>query len=129
MIRRRNPAWLPASLPGYLLLMLLVTLLTFSGSGCKSKGHTSYPRLKKIDEMLSAQLPRGTQRERVEFFLNSRGYRIEDSPDKNVVVAIVRHIDTETLQPATARVTFHFDSNNKLLSYELQPAPDTPLQP
>ena len=78
--------------------------------------------------MLSAQLPKGTERGRVEFFLKSRGYLIEDSPDKAAVVAIVRHIDTETLQPATARVTFHFDSNSKLLSYELRPAPDTPPQ-
>jgi hypothetical protein len=129
MIRRRNPVWLPASLPLYFFLMLLVALLTIQLIGCKSKGRTADPRLKKIDNMLSAQLPKGTQRGRVEFFLNSRGYRVEDSPDKNVIVAIVRHIDTETLRPATARVTFHFDSNNKLVSYDLQPAPDAPPQP
>ncbi len=109
--------------------MLLAVLLTISAAGCRSEGHTSDPRLKKIDAMLSAQLPNGTERGRVEFFLKSRGYLIEDSPDKTAVVAIVRHIDTETLQPATARVTFHFDSNSKLLSYDLQPAPDTPPQP
>ncbi|MGC2527775.1 MAG: hypothetical protein WA639_08510 [Candidatus Acidiferrum sp.] len=128
MMGRRNHAWLPASLPRHLFLMLLAALLTISAAGCKSKGHTSDPRLKKIDAMLSAQLPKGTERGRVEFFLKSRGYLIEDSPDKTAVVAVVRHIDTETLQPATARVTFHFDSNSKLVSYELQPAPDTPPQ-
>lgn len=128
MMRRPNPMWRPASLPGYLSLMLLTSVLTFSGFGCRSKGHTSDPRLRKIDEMLSAQLPKGTPRGRLELFLKSRGYRIEDSPDKTAVVAIVRHIDTETLQPETARVTFHFDSNDKLLSYDLLPAPDTPPQ-
>ena len=129
MIRRRNPAWLPPGLPSFLSLMLIVLLLMSSSSGCKSKNHTSDSRLKKIDEMLNAQLPQGTPRARVEYFLSSRGYRLEDSRDKNSVIGVVRHIDTQTLQPATARVTFHFDSNNRLLSYELQAAPDTPLQP
>jgi hypothetical protein len=79
--------------------------------------------------MLNTQVPQGTPRSRVEYFLNSRGYGLEDSPDKSSLVAVVRHIDTDTLQPATARVTFHFDSNDKLLSYELQAAPDAPLRP
>ncbi|MHB8499629.1 MAG: hypothetical protein ACYDCG_17555 [Candidatus Acidiferrales bacterium] len=129
MIPRRNFAWLPPGPPAFLLLTLLVLLLVFTSSGCKSRRHTSDARLKKIDQMLNAQLPPGTQRARVEYFLSSRGYRIQNSQDKNSVVAVVRQIDTETLQPATARVAFHFDSNNKLLSYELQAAPDAPLQP
>lgn len=129
MIRRRNPARMSAGLMPFLSLVFMLLLLSFSLSGCQRKGHTSNPQLKKIDQLLASQLPKGTERGRVEFFLNSRGYRIEDSPDKTAVVAIVRHIDTETLRPASARVTFHFDSNNKLLSYELQPAPDAPLLP
>lgn len=129
MIRRRNLAWPPDGLPPLWPLALAAFLLLFSSAGCKSTSHTSDAHLKKIDEMLNAQIHKGVTRGQVEFFLNSRGYRIQDSPDKNVVVAIVRHIDTETLQPVTARVTFHFDSNNKLLSYELQAAPDAPMQP
>src|ERR1700722_5869759 len=128
-IRRPNPAWQPANLPSLLPLAGAVLLLAFSACGCQSKAHTSDSRLHKIDEMLNAQLPQGTPRSLVEYFLNSRGYGLEDSPDKNSLVAIVRHIDTDTLQPATARVVFHFDSSNKLLSYELQSAPDTPLRP
>ena len=129
MIRRPNFACLPPGLPAFLCLAFVAFLLVSSVSGCKSKSHTSDAHLKKIDEMLNAQLPPGASRDRVEYFLTSRGYRIEDSRDKFAVVAVVRHIDTETLQPATARVTFHFDSNGKLVSYELQPAPDAPLQP
>jgi hypothetical protein len=129
MIRRRNPLKLTAAFPRLLALasaLLLSSLLAF---GCKSHSHTSDFRLQKIDEMLNSQLPQGTPKPRVEYFLNSRGYQLEDSPDKAALVAVVRHIDTETLIPATARVTFHFDSNEKLLSYELQPAADAPLRP
>jgi hypothetical protein len=129
MIRRRIPAGLPAVPPTLLLSASIVFLLVFAGYGCKRTAHTSDPHLKKIDELLNAQLPPGTPRSRVDFFLNSRGYRIVYAPDKTTIVAVVRHIDTETLQPATARVTFHFNSNEKLISYDMQAAPDDPLQP
>jgi hypothetical protein len=128
MTPRRNPACIPAA-PRPFFLACAVLFVAFSGHGCKSAPHTSDSRLQKIDELLNTQLPQGTPRSRVEYFLNSRGYGLEDSPDKNSLVAVVRHIDTDTLQPATARVTFHFDSNDKLLSYELQAAPDAPLRP
>ncbi len=129
MIRRHNSARPLYGIPAFLSLMFILLPLVFASFGCKSKGHTSDVRLRKIDQMVNAQLPPGTQRARVEYFLSSRGYRIQDSRDKNSVVAVVRHIDTQTLQPATARVTFHFDSSNKLFSYELQSVPDAPLQP
>jgi hypothetical protein len=129
MIRRQKPAWLPAALPLLLSMAGAALFLAFSLYGCKSHSHTSDSRLEKIDGMLNAQLPQGTPRSRLEFFLNSRGYKLEDSPDKNSLVAVVRLVDTDTLQPATARVTFHFDSNDKLVSYELQSAPDVPLGP
>jgi hypothetical protein len=129
MIRRRNAAWRPANSWPFLPLACAVVLLAFSFYGCKRNGHTSDSRLRKIDEMLNSQLPQGTPRSRVEYFLNSRGYKLEDSPDKSSFIGVVRHVDTDTLQPATARVTFHFDVNNKLTSYELQSVPDAPLRP
>jgi|ERR1700722_7111604 len=129
MIRRQKPAWLPAALPLLLSMAGAAFFLAFFLCGCKSHSHTSDSRLEKIDEMLNAQLPQGTPRSRLAFFLNSRGYKREDSPDKNSLVAVVRLVDTDTLEPATARVTFHFDLNDKLVSYELQSAPDTPLRP
>jgi hypothetical protein len=113
----------------FLLLTCLVLLSLLTAYACKSHSHTSDSRLQKIDDLLNAGLPPGTPRSRVEFFLSSRGYSIEHSHDKNSLAAVVRHVDTDTLQPATARVTFHFDSNDKLLSYDLQSAPDTPLRP
>ncbi len=129
MIRRPKPTWLPATLQLLLSMAGAALFLAFSIYGCKSDAHTSDSRLQKIDEMLNTQLPRGTPRSRLEFFLNSRGYKPRDSPDKNSLVAVVRQIDTDTLQPATARVTFHFDLNDKLVSYELESAPDAPLRP
>ena len=126
---RPNPLLQPIKFLLFFQLACLALFVTFSVCGCKSHAHTSDSRLQKIDEMLNTQLPPGTPRSRVEFFLNSRDYKLEDAPEKNSVVAVVRHIDTDTLQPATARVTFHFDSADKLLSYELQPAPDATLRP
>jgi hypothetical protein len=129
MIRRQKSTWLPAAFLPLLSAAGAALFVAFSIYGCKSTAHTSDSRLEKIDEMLNTQLPRGTPRSRLEFFLNSRGYQLEDSPDKNSLVAVVRQIDTDTLQPRTARVTFHFDLNDKLVSYELAAAPDAPLQP
>jgi hypothetical protein len=130
MIGRRNFAWQRAAFQPMVSLACVILLVAVSSAGCKrsSHPHTSDVRLQKIDEMLNAELPPGTPRARVEYFLNSRGYQLEDSSDKNSVVATVRHIDTDTLQPATARATFHFDSNDKLTSYDLQSAPDAPLR-
>jgi hypothetical protein len=129
MIRRQKSAWLPAVLPLLLSTAGAALFLAFSIYGCKSNAHTSDSRLQKIDEMLNTRLPQGTPRSRLEFFLSSRGYKLEDAPDKNSLVAVVRQIDTDTLQPRTARVTFHFDVNDKLVSYELEAAPDAPFKP
>jgi hypothetical protein len=91
--------------------------------GCKaSSRHTSNPQLRQIDELINQQLPPGSPMSRVNFFLNSRGYPTEAAKDTHSIVAVIEHVDTETLQPSAARVTFHFDANDKLLTYELAPA-------
>ena len=105
-------------------LPLLIGFLALCGlllapAGCNGGGHTSDPRLRQIDEMLDAQLPVGTPRSRVMVYLNSQGFSIEDTKDPHALVAVVRHVDTETLQPVSASVTFHFDSEDKLKTYEL----------
>jgi len=129
MVNHRRLASPSSDLRSFLVLACVVLLSVLSASGCKSHSHTSDSRLQKIDQMLNTQLPPGTPMSRVDHFLKSRGYIVEDSPDKDSLVAVVRHVDTDTLQPATARVTFHFDSNRNLISYELQSAPDAPLHP
>jgi ATP-dependent 26S proteasome regulatory subunit len=101
------------------------SVLTFAG--CKQGKHTSNPRLRQIDDMLDAQLHPGATKARVTIYLNSQGFTIENSNELHTVVAIVKHVDIDTLQPETARVTFHFDAHDKLVSYELVPA-SGPLQ-
>jgi ATP-dependent 26S proteasome regulatory subunit len=129
MIRRRNPWWLPSSVLPLLLLVSAALTASLLGYGCRKNAHTSDSRLQQIDEMLNKQLPPGTSLARVDHFLKSRGYVLQDSPDKNSLVALVRHVDTDTLQPSAARVTFHFDSNRNLISYEMQLVSDVPLRP
>jgi hypothetical protein len=112
-----------------LFRLVLALVLAAGVAGCKTSAHSSDPHLKKIDEMLDAELPKGTTMTRVSVFLSSRGYRVEDAPQPHTMVAIVRHINTETLRPATARVTFHFDAGERLTTYDLVAAPDEPIQP
>jgi hypothetical protein len=110
-------------------LFLLGLLATISFTGCKAGRHTSDSRLRQIDDMLEAQVPAGTSKSKVSFYLSSQGYRVEATNDTNAVVATVRHVDTETLRPETARVTFHFDAMDNLTTYELAVAPSSGAQP
>jgi hypothetical protein len=115
--------------PSVVLLACILFCLAAGGTGCQSNSHTSNPRLRKIDEMLGTQLPKGTSRERVTFFLSSRGFEQQYSADPRAVIGVVHHVDTETLQPATARVTFHFDAQDRLTTYEMQEASENPNRP
>ncbi len=123
----QNSAERLSSLRSCLCLLSIFVALAFAG--CQHRGHTSDPNLRRIDEMLDSQLPTGTPKSRVTFYLNSQGFPLQNATDAHDVVAIVHHVDTDTLQPATARVTFHFDAGNKLKTYELVPAPATSSQP
>ena len=109
-------------------LLLFAALVIFAFGGCRHGKHTSNPRLRQIDDMLDSQLHPGATKARVIVYLHSQGFEIADSMEPHTVVAIVRHVDTGTLQPETARVTFHFDKNDKLLTYELVPASGPLLQ-
>ena len=113
LARFRGPLFLFGS------VLAVTALLFLPASGCKQSGHTSDPHLRQIDEMLDSQLPAGTPKSRVMIYLNSQGFAVENSNDPHSIVATVRHIDTETLQPVIASVTFHFDAEDKLKTYEL----------
>jgi hypothetical protein len=110
-------------------LLLAGAFLALVLSGCKTSAHTSDPRLRQIDELLDSKLPQGTPKSRVIFFLGSQNFPVENTIDAQAVVAIVHRVDTDTLQPATARVTFHFDASDKLKSYDLEPSAGPVSQP
>jgi hypothetical protein len=77
------------------------------------------PQLKPIEEMIKTNLPLGTPEAAVNHFLAMRGYPTETSEKPGTIIAIIRHIDRETVKPVTARVTFYFDANGKLNTYEI----------
>jgi hypothetical protein len=108
---------------------LLTVLFLLAFAGCKTGPHTSDPHLRQIDEMLNAQLPQGTPKSRVLYFLSSQDFPLENTREGKTVVATVHRVDTDTLQPETARVTFHFDASDKLMSYELKSVAGSPAQP
>lgn len=89
-------------------------------SGCQSTPRTSDPQLKPIQDMLDEQLPAGTPEANVLAFLNNRGYPVLPAGKQGTIVTAIRHIDTQTVTPVTARVTFYFDANRKLNTYEMQ---------
>jgi hypothetical protein len=110
-------------------LFLLGLFVGIPLAGCRSSRHTSDPRLRQIDDMLDSQLPTGISKSKVSFYLSSQGFTIESTNDPQAMVAIVHRVDTDTLRPATARVTFHFDAQDHLTSYELAAAPSSGAQP
>ena len=114
LIRNSCSSIASLTLLGFLALLLV--------AGCNQHGHTSDPHLRQIDQMLDSQLPTGTARSRVSFYLSSQGFPLEATNDPRAIVAVVHHVDTETLQPATALVTFHFDARDHLKSYDLAAA-------
>lgn len=87
-------------------------------AGCKKTVEVDDPQLKPIQEMLNSALPPGSTEAAVNQFLSTRGYPIA-AGQPGTIVAIIRHIDTEKLQPVTARVTFYFDANGKLNTTEI----------
>jgi hypothetical protein len=112
--------------PGFPLFGIFLLLAL---TGCNSHAHTSDPHLRQIDQLLDSQLPQGTPKSRVVFFLSSQGFSLVNSGDPKTIIATVHRVNTDTLQPVTARVTFHFDPGDKLNTYELDAVNDSPPQP
>ena len=109
------------------LLFFFLTLCLTLGACKKEDMHTSDAKLEGIDQLLAQQLPPGTTMDRVVTFLHVRGYEMRDATEPRTLVAIVHHINLQTLQPEAARVTFRFDKDLKLITYDLQPAPTLPI--
>ena len=100
--------------------MLALSLALAGLAGCGGAGQTEDPQLKPIQSMLEQQLPPHTPQEKVVTFLDNRGYPILPAQKQGTIVANIRRTDTATVQPVIARVTFYFDANRKLNTFELQ---------
>jgi hypothetical protein len=99
---------------------LLIAVALAGLTGCQEAGPTDDPQLKPIQAMLEAQLPPHTPEEKVVTFLGNRGYPIVPAQKQGTIVANIRRTDTAMVQPVIARVTFYFDANRKLNTFELQ---------
>jgi hypothetical protein len=99
---------------------MLLALAMFSFAGCQGNARTEDPQLKPIQAMLEQQLPPRTPEEKVMAFLDNRGYPILPAQKQGTIVANIRRTDTQAVQPVIARVTFYFDANRKLNTFELQ---------
>jgi hypothetical protein len=117
-------------------LFLWAAIAAVLPGACGRILEVSDPQLQPIREMLDSQLPPGTPSAIVNQFVSARGYSIVPAGKPDTLVVIIRHIDKQKLQPVTARVTFHFDANDKLLTTEIvrtmnQPPPqaETHLPP
>jgi hypothetical protein len=119
---RRNPPRAMRVSHGVVLVGLLLILC-----GCKGAFRIEDPQLKPIREMIEKNLPIGTTDGAVQDFLSARGYPTEPPQKPGTMVAVIRHIDTERLQPVTARVTFYFDAYGKLNTYEIVRTANAPI--
>jgi hypothetical protein len=107
------------------LFLALVGMLLLGA--CSKALKVDDPQLKPIQDMLEANLPTGTEQGAVSRFLAMRAYPTEAPSKPGTIVAIIRHIDTEKLQPVTARVTFYFDANGKLNTMEIVRTMNAPI--
>jgi hypothetical protein len=99
---------------------LMLALALAGLAGCHGIGRTEDPQLKPIQAMLEQQLPPRTSEEKVVTYLDNHGYPILAAQKQGTIVANIRRTDTASVQPVIARVTFYFDANRKLNTFELQ---------
>lgn len=110
-----------------LLFALALLLAALSLVACKKILTPPDPSLRPIQEMLDRQVPIGTSQASVELFLATQGYEQQPPQKPGTLVAMIRKIDLEKVEPVTARVTFYFGANDKLKEYELQRVLNQPL--
>jgi hypothetical protein len=110
-----------------LVLLTLLCSICFLPGGCEKILAPPDPALKPIQEMLEQQLPPGTPQSNVSLYLSTMGYEQAAATKPGTLVAIIRKIDTEKMEPVTARATFYFDANGKLTKFELQRTLNQPV--
>ena len=108
--------------------LLFAAAALFLAAGCQKSNRVTDPQLRPIQDAIDAQLPPGSTEQQVLSYLSVRGYPVEPAEKKGTVVTTIRHIDTQRMQPVTARVTFYFDATDKLNTVEIQRTMNQPVQ-
>ena len=85
-------------------LILCAEVVWAAGCSHQAQIRTSDPQLRPIQDMLDEQLPQGTPEANVLTYLNNHGYAV-----------------------LPAGVTFYFDENHKLKTFELQRTFNEPI--
>ena len=109
-------------------LVALSAGLLFTLAACQKSTRTSDQALKPIQAMLDSQIPSGTPQPNVSLYLSTQGYPEQPSQEPGTIVAIIRKIDMQTMEPVTARVTFYFDARGRLNAFELKRTPNQRVQ-
>jgi hypothetical protein len=124
-----NPAASTVARRGALPFCSLLLLFALLAAACqKSFMQVDDPQLKPIQQMIETQLPKGSTADRVTTFLSVRGYELQPPEKPGTLVAIIRHIDTRTVRPVTARVTFSFDASGRLNAVQMTRIPNQPIE-
>src|SRR5260370_7117606 len=89
-------------------LSLLGVFTMLALAECKHRGHTSDPRLRQIDQMLDSQLPAGTPKSRVSFYLSSQGFPPEKTRDPNDTPPVVPPVHPTPPHPPPLPLPFPF---------------------
>ncbi len=110
----------PSRKPSGTLMLAFFSISLLLLQGCQKQKPLDDPQLNPIQQFLETQIPVGTPLTNVMLFLNAQGFPLEPSQEPRTLVAKIRKIDTQRMEPVTARVTFYFDAHDKLASYELQ---------
>jgi len=105
---------------------LFLTVALLVAAGCQKTTRTNDPQLKPIQEMIDAQVPLGTPEAKVRGFLVSSGYTEIPAQKPGTVVATIHAAAAQQVPPVSARVTFYFDANGKLNTFELQRTAEGP---
>jgi hypothetical protein len=108
--------------------MALASAFILTIGGCQKAQRTSDPQLLPIQGMLDSRLPPGSSQAKVATFLDSQGYPTEPSRKPGTIIATIRKIDMQRVEPVTARVTFYFDASGKLNTFELRRVINQPVQ-
>jgi len=108
-------------------IFLLAAAALLLMPGCRKTLKVDDPQLKPIQDILEANLPPGTSEGAVSHFLATRKYPVEATDKPGTIVAIIRAIDTDKLPAVTAHVTFYFDANGKLNTYEIVRETNAPV--